>query len=502
MADDHAEKPPHKNLTMARVLAPHKWQLGIVVVLLAMLAGTNMALPFAFKILVDHVFPTSENSGDWRLLWVVLPSLAAIYVVRNILFFAGRMISVRIGEDVAFDLRRSIYDHLQRMSIGFYRSAQVGKLGSRVMDDTQKLQAFIQDKLPTFVLHAIMLVILLAVLFSVNWKLAIVSSVVLPLHFITYRAFSRPLKRTHAHAQDMFASTYGSLIERFLGMEVVKGFAAEDYERDQFSNAIESTRKSHIRTQRYHFAHKVAADLLIGAGTVGLLGFGAWHVVSRVMTAGEFFMFFGYVMMLYPTVLEVLSGGSYLTRAITSVERIGRVFTKNPDHDIEDAPDAHKHGPCEIRGAITFENVAFAYPGGENVLSEMNFTIERGEHVAIVGPSGSGKTTLASLIPRFHRPTSGRVLIDGHDASAWPVRELRNAMGVAFQEVFLFNKSIFENLLYAHPEADVHEVIEACRVSGAHEFIEKLPMGYGSTPNELGGVLSRGEQQRDRKSVV
>lgn len=496
MANEQAARTPHKDLTIFRVLEPHKWLLLGVVGLLGLLAVANMALPFAFKLLVDRVFPKADGTGgEWELLWFVLPGLAIIYVFRNILFFSGRMISVRIGEDVAFDLRRSIYDHLQRMSVGFYRSTEVGKLGSRVMDDTQKLQLFIQERLPTFVLHSIMLVILLSILFTVNWQLAAVSSVVLPLHFLAYRAFSRPIKRTHAHAQDMFASAYGSLIERFLGMEVVKGFTAEEYERDQFSRAIESTRKSHIRTQRYHFLHKVAADLLIGAGTVGLLGFGAWHVVKGVMTAGEFFMFFGYVMMLYPTVLEVLSGGSHLTRAISSLDRVDDVFATRCYEEEESAKPARK-APREVRGAIAFDNVSFQYDGTEPVLREMSFEISPGEHVAVVGPSGSGKTTLAGLIPRFHSPQTGRVLIDGLDAREWSVQDLRNGVGIAFQEVFLFNKSIFENLLYAHPDATVEEVVDSCRISGAHEFIEKLPMGYGSTPSELGGVLSRGEQQR------
>jgi len=496
MTQERAARTPPKNLTMVRVLRPHRWRLLSVVGLLALLAVANMALPYSFKLLVDRVFPKADGTGgEWELLRLVLPGLAVIYVLRNVLFFAGRMIAVRIAEDVTFDLRRSTYDHLQRMSIGFYRSTEVGKLGSRVMDDTQKLQQFIQDRLPTFVLHLIMLQILLLILFNVNWHLAIVSSVVLPLHFVTYRAFARPIRRTHAHAQDMFANAYGSLIERFLGMEVVKGFTAEAYERDQFSLAIESTRRSHIRTQRYHFLHKCVADLLIGVGTVGLLGFGAWHVVKGVMTAGEFFMFFGYVMMLYPTVLEVLSGGSHLTRAITSLDRVSDVF-KNESFEDQIEDKAVSTEPFELHGGIAFENVEFSYNGDEPVLTNLTLSIEAGEHVAIVGPSGSGKTTLAGLIPRFNVPQSGRVVIDGRDARELPVQKLRNEVGIAFQEVFLFNKSIFENLLYAHPGASVEDIIDSCKLSGAHEFIEKLPMGYGSTPSELGGVLSRGEQQR------
>ena len=180
------------------MLRAHARWLAVVTVLLGVLAVANMALPLCLKLLVDEVFPGADGPGRWQLLWAILPGLAIIYVIRNILFFTTRMISVRIGEDVCFALRSRLFEHLQQMNLDFYRANQVGRLSSRVMNDTHKLLLFIQDKLPTLALNGLMLGALLAIIFLVNWRLAIVSSLVLPLHFLTYRYFMGPIEQSHA----------------------------------------------------------------------------------------------------------------------------------------------------------------------------------------------------------------------------------------------------------------------------------------------------------------
>ncbi len=478
---------------LTSVLRPYAGRLGAVVGLLGLLAMANMALPLSVKIIIDDVFPGPDGQGgSWRLLWIVLPALAVIYVVRNTLFYVSRMLAVGIGEDVCFALRKRLFEHLQQMSVGFYQSHQVGKLSSRVMDDTFKLQLFIQDKLPKLVLNLLMLAILLVIIYAVNWKLALVSTIVLPMHFLTYKRFRGAIRQSHSQAQDHLATTYGWLVERLLGVEVVKGFAAEQRESAEFDRAIARTRRSQVRTQRFHFGQKVAADLLIGIGTVGLLGFGAAQVVGGVMTTGVFFMFFGYVMMLYPTVLEVLNGTGHFARAAGSTDGILDVLSQRPTdlgvHDDAPAP--------ELRGEIVFEDVHFAYDRGHEVLRGLRLRIRPGEHVAIVGPSGAGKTTFCSLVPRFVTPTRGAIRVDGRDISTYSLTGLRRAVGVAFQEVFLFNSSILENLLYARPDADVQEIVELCKLTGAHDFIMQMPTGYGASPTEIGGRLSRGEKQR------
>lgn len=474
-------------------LRRYSGKISAVVLLLACLTAVNMTVPYALKLIVDRVLPGQDREPEWSLIWWILSGLALAYLLRNALFFWSRMLSVKIAENLAFGLRSELFVHLQGLKIDSGGAEHAGKLSSRVMDDTSRLQQFIQEHLPKMLFNGISFVVLLTVIFMINWRLAVATVLLLPLHFLTFRTFNSPLRHTYAIAQDHFAEAQGALVERLMGMEVVKGFTAEHREKRMFDSSIAAIRRSFIRSQYLHVGQKVVADLLIGAGTIVLLGFGAWQVVSGVMTTGEFFMFLGYAMMLYPTVLDGLSSASHMARARASADRINEVLSAHAD---EEELLAAEDGRPPIVGRIAFERVGFAYPDQEETVKDVSFTIEPGERVAIVGPSGVGKTTLANIIPRFHDPTSGRVLVDGRPTTEWPLGQLRAGIGVAFQEVFLFNCSIWENVLYGRTDSTVYEVIDACKVTGAHDFIEKLPVGYASTPGAMGGRFSRGERQR------
>ena len=481
-----------------QLLRPFFWKLIFVVVLLGLLTVTDMAQPYFLKLLIDDVFGHSgTEGGNWSLLWLVLPGMGLIYVTRNTLFFTSRMMSLRISEDICFNLRRRLFDHLQQLSLRFYRANQPGKVSARVMDDTFKIQTFIQDKLPTFVRYLMEFQILVVIVYLVNWRLALASTIVLPLHFLTYRGFRASIRRSHAEAQESLAIAHGNIVEKFLGMEVVKGFSAEDRESSQFRSAIDASRRSQIRSQRFTFAQKVVADLIVGLGTVILLGYGAFEVKIGRMTGGEFFMFFWYTKMLYPSVLEVISGAGHLSRATTSIDRVFEILAEPiQDHAVSIAVSA-VHKPEDLVGSIEYDNVCFSYDEDSPlVLNRVSFHINKGEHIALTGPSGSGKSTLMSLLPRFNEPVSGKILLNEHDISKVPIRILRKVFGIAFQDVFLFNTTIIENIRYARPEATMEEILHACELTGAHEFIQRLPDGYYTRIGEAGCELSRGEKQR------
>jgi ABC-type multidrug transport system fused ATPase/permease subunit len=484
-----------------RLLRPYGGWLSVVIVLLCMLALTDMLQPYFLKLLIDDVFISAfavgdgpASGGNWGLLWLILPGMGLIYVTRNTLYFASRMRSTRISEDLCFDLRKRLFEHLQRLSLSFHRLHQPGKVTARLMDDTFKIQSVIQDKVPTFVRYLLEFQVLLIIIYVVNWRLALAASVVLPLHLWTYRRFRPSIRRSHTETQERIAAAHGNVIEKLLGLEVVKGFSAEERESETFRAAIDASRRSAIRSQRYLFMQKVVADLLVGLGTVMLLGYGAWEVRRGRMTGGEFFMFFWYVKMLYPAVLEVISGAGHISRATASVDRVFEML-EEPVREQELGGGAAQ--PLGLTGSIAFEEVSFSYDiDGPRVLDSIDLRIRPGERVAITGPSGSGKSTLISLLPRFNDPTAGRVTIDDRPIPEISVRALRGLFGFVFQEVFLFNASIYENLRYARPEATLEECIEACRITGAHEFIKHLPDGYYTRIGEPGGELSRGERQR------
>lgn len=478
------------------LLRPHLKRLTLVVVLLSLLVATNLVLPYGIKLLIDDVFPHEDGSGgNWTLLWGILPMLGLIYVVRNALFYPSRMLSVSVSEDVCFTMRKRLFEYLQQLSLRFYKAQQPGKVGSRLLDDTFKIQFFIQDKLPTLLLNLLMAQVLLIILYAVNWRLALASSIVLPLHFGTYWLFKRPIKRRHTEAQENIAAAYGNVIEKYLGVEVVKGFTGEGREKAHFHRAIDASRHSQIGTQRYEFMQKVVGDLFVGVGTVFLFGFGAWQVMKGHMTGGTFIMFFGYVGMLYPAMQEVISGTSHLSKTTACVDRVFEMLHQ-PDAELDNAPSSIKTTEAPLLGALEFRNVSFAFGHGRTILKNISLSIRPGEHIAITGPSGSGKSTLLNLLPRFIDPTSGQVLIDGHDVRSIPMTKLRSAIGIAFQEVFLFDASICENLRYARPEATMEELGDVCRLTGADRFIDRRPDGYDSRIGPNGSDLSRGERQR------
>lgn len=486
--------------TLFGLLWSHGSRLLMVVGLLILLALTDLVPPYAIKLLIDDVFTgtglSESMGGEWKLLGLILVGLFLSYVARNSLFYTSRMISLRTSEDICFSLRKQLFDHLQQLSMKFYRSNQPGRVSARVMDDTYKIQAFIQDKLPLLMLNLLKFQILIVVICLMNIRLALASIIILPLQFVTYRFFRAPIRLSHSEAQENLSLAYGSVVEKFLGIEVVKGFSAEARESATFHEAIDESRKSQIKSQRYHFAQKVTADLLVGLGTIMLLAYGAFEVINGRMRGGEFMMFFGYVMMLYPSVLEIISGVGHSSKATSSVSRVFDMLDE-PIHD-EGVMRARTHdsGRGALRGEIEFDKVSFAYDESNDVLRGVSFTVRPGERIAITGPSGSGKSTTINLLPRFIAPSSGAIKIGNVDTSEMPLTDLRSAIGIAFQEVFLFNATIYENLRYAREDATMAEVERVCQISGADEVIARLPKGFETRLADFGVELSRGEKQR------
>lgn len=481
--------------SFGQLIRPWGGQIAIVVVLVGVLALADMALPLALALLIDEAFPALGNGDGWELLTIILGSLCAIYVLRNFLFYISRMISVRVSEEVCFDLRQRLFNHMQKLGLGYYKSKKPGEVSSRVMDDTFRIQVFIQDKLPTLLRYIIEFQILIILLYVVNWKLALASTIVLPFHLWIYKRFYLPIRQSHHRAQEHIAAAHGNLVESFLGVQVVKGFSAEKREAETFLQSIRAGRDDQIKTQKFQFAQKVVADLLVGAGTVMLLGYGAWEVYMGSMTIGMFLMFFWYVRMLYPAVLEVISGTGHFSRTSASVDRVLEMLDE-PIDDITFDMRTRSQQYVSIIGPIEFKDVSFEYETGTPVLEHINLQIDPGEHIAITGPSGSGKSTLISLLPRFNEPTAGTITVGGHDITDMRMQDVRGMFSFAFQEVFLFKASILENLLYAKPTASMGTIINACKLTGAHSFIERLPEGYDTQIGGQGGELSHGQKQR------
>lgn len=490
---DHGGPPAHGASAFGRLgelLGPYKLVLSLAVLMLIGLTAVNIVIPQLIAIVFDEVFKT----GDWMLLFLVLASMLGLYVMRNLLYFGGKSISVSVGEDVCFALRKRLFERLQHMSLSYYQENKPGQLSSRVMNDSYVIQQFIQNEFPTLIQALLLFIGIVTTTYMMNWQLAIASTIVLPLHIMAYFYLRRPIKQASSAAQRHLADATGNLIEKFLGIEVVKGFTGESRENQAFERAIDLSRRSELRGQRFSVLQKVLADLLVGLGVVSLIGFGAYQVVGRpadkALAPGDFIAFFWYIGMLYPTVIEMMSGSAKLTKASASIDRVYEVLDLTPDES-----DGAGDGMLPVRGELSFRDVNFRFHEGPAVLDGVSFDIRAGQVCAIVGASGAGKSTLVSLVPRLNEPTEGGVLIDGVDNRQMPLRQLRRAVGVAFQEAFLFSSTILENLRYARPDAGRDEVVRVMQRIGMHEFVTGLPNGYETLVGDEGLSLSRGQKQ-------
>ena len=469
------------------LLQPYTARLIAVLVIMFVLTGINVARPWLMGVLLDDVLIDHR----WTVLWLVLAGFVAMYIGRNVLYFQSKYTAVKVGENLSFELRKRLFERLQQMSVRYYKQTGAGQVSSRVMNDSFVIQSFIQDELPKLLQSLLMVLCLIAALFWQDGVLALAATVVLPMHLLTARWFRGPIRRSSKEAQQQIGEVHGNLIEKFFGVEVVKGFGGEARESERFNSAIDLSRHWQLRSQRYHVWQKVVADLLVGVGTVILIGLGAARVVWGHMQPGEFLAFFGWVMMLYPEILTLMTGFAKLTKSSASIDR---VFELLETDDGGAASRPRRREPIE--GHVKFEGVHFAYDDDSPVLRGVTLEVPRGRLCAICGPSGGGKSTLVNLLPRFHDPDRGRVTLDGLDVRDYDLQHLRAAIGIAFQESFLFNSTIRENLRYAYPEATDEQIYEAARKSRAHGFIQRLPRGYDTVIGGSGVTLSRGESQR------
>ncbi len=498
-----------------RLLRPFWLPIAGAIGALILLTCVNMATPLLIGMIFSRVFP----ERDWSMLWLILGALAVLFLLRNLLFFQSKFTAMKVGENVCFNLRTRLFERLQQMRLSFTREHSPGKLSSKVMNDSLQIQLFIQDVLPKFIQAALLFLGIMAMIYVINWQLALASTFVLPLHFLTYRYFGARIKRASRRSQENIELATGNIIEKMLGIEVVKGFAGEARESQAFQNAIESSRQSQLESSRFVVLQKVCADILVGVGMLFLIGFGAYQVIGhppeQAMQSGEFIAFFWYIRLLYPTVIDLMSSGGKLAKARASIER---AFDLLREERHRETSAARSKPP--IIGNIEFENVSFSFdrPGalgaspspsdtrggaggstivkkGPRVLHNISFSLESGTVCAITGPSGAGKTTLVSMLPLLLEPEKGIIRIDGHDIRQINLRHLRESIGVVFQECFLFNTTVMENLRYARPNASTNRIIEVCEYTGADNFIRQLPRGYNSLVGDNGVNLSRGQKQ-------
>jgi len=489
---------------------PYKW--AIVGFLTSILVSALMALapPLLFRAILDHSIP----QRDKRQITVLAAFLVAAALGDAVLAILQRWYSSRIGEGLIYDLRVALFDKVQQMPIAFFTRTQTGSLISRLNNDVVGAQTAVTSTLGSVVSNVVVLITTLAAMLTLEWRLTMLSLVVLPLFIIPAKRVGVKLQTIAREQMGLNAEMNTQMTERFnvSGALLVKLFGRHNEEVGAFSRRAGRVRDIGIRSALYGRIFFVALGLVGAVGAAAIYGVGAHLVVDGGITAGTLVAMAAFVQRIYQPLTGLTNARIEVMTAFVSFERVFEVL--DAPVSIQDAPGAVDL--VNARGELELRNVTFRYPPGHSVsiasleaagvmqgvdpdtdvLQNISLHVQPGETIALVGVSGAGKSTLASLIPRLYDVTSGSILIDGQDVKHLTQRSVQNAIGVVSQDPHLFHESIGANLRYAKPDATDDELRAACEGAQIYDTISSLPEGFNTLVGERGYRMSGGEKQR------
>ena len=469
-------------------LGPYWKVLTATALLLLLRTGLNLTPPLIQRAIVDDVI----SSGDLAHLVRLILALIGVYAVLHLTDFGDNVLRHTLGQRFILDLRVRIYNHLQRLSLSFFESTSTGEIMSRVTNDVNALESFVTHGVPLTVVDLMRLIAASIVLLTLNWRLALVVLIPLPLMAVGLRIFNERSRPIYRVVRDRLGDINARLQDNLAGIRVIQAFEQEENELRVFRGVSEEYYYQSVRAIRTWSTFFPALHFLTAVGGALVLGFGARSVVDGVITLGTLVAFLAYIASFYEPLRRLTEIDNTFQQAIAAGERIFEVLDE--ESEIKNAPDAIDL--TETRGEVQFEDVHFRYGKGDEVLHDIDFHIAPGEVVALVGPSGAGKTSIANLLCRFYDPGHGRILLDGHDLRDLDVRSLRQHIAVVLQDTFLFNTTVRENICYGKPNASEEEMIAAAKAANAHEFIVEMPKSYDTESGERGVRLSGGQKQR------
>lgn len=552
-----AEKPKITWTLLRRVLRygkPYRWHIAGMLLLILISTGLTLLSPLLVRDLIDRTLPNRDVN---RLIWVSL-GLLMIPAVNGILSVAQRRLNATVGEGVIFDLRRALFARLQRMSLRFFTNTKVGELMSRLNNDVVGAQNAVSNTLVGIVTNLIQVIGVGVVMLTLQWQLTLMALLILPFFLLVARILGRRLREISRQQMEANARMNAMMNETLNigGALLVKLFGRTQIEVDRFENRAQRVRDLGIMRSYTGVVFFVIIGMISAVGTALIYGLGGYLVIQDVFTIGTIVAFGSYLTHLYGSLQGLANAPVEFATSLVSFERVFEVI--DLPLDIEEKPGAVRLE--NVRGELVFEDVTFVYQvnsehllreverhgridnvqavlsgddlprksngqareepgkqagrllepaGGEDgdetlhasqardvALRDINFRVDPGQLVALVGPSGAGKTTLTYLIPRLYDPSSGRILIDGHDLRDVTLESLSAQIGMVTQETYLFHDTIRTNLLYARLDATDSEVEAAARAANIHDFIAGLPEGYDTIVGERGYRLSGGEKQR------
>jgi subfamily B ATP-binding cassette protein MsbA len=456
-------------------------------------SGLVAALTGAYAWLVRPVLDDIFINKDQVMLMVLPLVILCVAVLKGLFGYAQNYLMNYVGNQVITDVRQELFLQLMRLPVGFHDANASGRLLSRVINDVNLMANAVAGVLKDLFQQGLTFLAMIGVIFYQNWKLAIVSVIVVPLSFSTMIRMGKRLRGLATRGQEKIGDMASVLQETLAGVRIVKAFGREESEGERF----QTSNRAYLRaTMKAIQVSSLASSLMEVIGVVGvaaIIWYGGYLVIQEAMTPGAFFSFLAAMFMAYTPIRRLAGANNTIQQALSAAERVFAVL----DLENERARDVAKKDLPTIRHSLEFRNVTFRYDGSSLLaLAGVNLVVSAGEVLALVGSSGSGKTTLGSLVARFYEPTEGAVLIDGRDIREGSLRSLRRQIGIVSQDTMLFDETVRNNIAYGRADATERQIVEAAKSAYAHEFIQRLPAGYDTLVGENGVKLSGGERQR------
>jgi ATP-binding cassette, subfamily B, bacterial MsbA len=434
-----------------------------------------------------------EGRSEMGALLVVIAVITLTVVVKNVFIWVGGQLGASLQEHVTRDLRDAVYGHLTRLPLGYFTRTKAGHTIARVLSDTEQTKAVVTELITRTIQNAAQIVTTVVVLAMISWQLTVLSLVIAPLLTVALQPLLRRLRRGHRRLRNDYGEMASVLQEVIGGIRLVKSFRGEQYEERRFVEASGRYSAGMTRMSRISLLSGPLTEIIGTSIAVLVLWIGARQVLlSRTLTGSDLITFMILVMRLLPPLKQLSQMPATAQQSLAAAERLFDVL----DRPTEAQLDPGQTVVSQLRDGITFDRVSFAYDG-EPVLTDITFTANKGQIIALVGASGAGKSTLVDLIPRFYEPTAGRILLDDVDTREITLTSLRSLIGIVSQDTILFNDTVLNNIAYGASGRYTRAQVEAAaRAANAHGFISELPDGYDTILGERGTRLSGGQRQR------
>ena len=476
-------------LRVLRYLLRYRGRLIAALVCSALVAAMTGAYAWLVRPVLDGIFIAKDQT-----LLIILPlTILAVSVLKALFNYGQAYLINYVGNQVVTELREELFLQLMRMPVSYHDNNTSGRLMSRVFNDVNMIANAGAGVLREVFQQTLTCMALIGVLFYQNWKLATVSIIVAPLSIYTIVRRGKRLRALATRGQEKVGDMSSAMQEALSGIRVVKAFGQEEREAERFRRINRSFFGLSMKAIQVSSISASQVELTGVLGVAGIIWYGGYLVISGAMTAGAFFSFLTAMFLAYSPLRRLGTTNNSVQQALAAADRVFAVL----DLPNETVQDRGRTRLPVIRQSLEFRGITFQYEGHDRpALSNINLTVRAGEVVAFVGSSGSGKTSLVSLVPRFYDPTEGAVLMDGRDLRDGTLQSLRAQIGIVSQDTVLFDDSVKNNIAYGRPGASDADIEAAARAAYAHDFIQRLPLGYETMIGEDGVKLSGGERQR------